>query len=80
MFFVSDILVTVLGVPWGQCRGAFKGFSTGEIANMRCTSEGTVKAQTSAIYRKAGVRGRAQLLSLFIDDLVREELLPARIN
>jgi len=49
---------------------AIKGMSTGEIANLRATSEGTVKAQTNAIYRKAGVTGRPQLLSLFIDDLL----------
>ncbi len=49
---------------------AIKGMSTSEIANLRETSEGTVKAQTNAIYRKAGVSGRPQLLSLFIDDLM----------
>lgn len=49
---------------------AIKGMSTQEIAAMRQTSEGTVKAQTNAIYRKAGVTGRPQLLSLFIDDLI----------
>ncbi|MFT6452555.1 MAG: DNA-binding CsgD family transcriptional regulator [Halocynthiibacter sp.] len=53
---------------------AIKGMSTGEIAALRSTSEGTVKAQTNAIYRKAGVSGRAQLLAAFIDDLVE---LPA---
>jgi hypothetical protein len=31
-----------------------------------------VKAQTNAIYRKAGVTGRSQLLSLFIDDLMSD--------
>ena len=36
------------------------------------TSEGTVKAQTNAIYRKAGVNGRGQLMSLFIDDLIAD--------
>jgi len=49
-----------------------KGFSTQEIARFRNTSEGTVKAQTNAIYRKAGVSGRGQLLSLFIDDLIAD--------
>jgi DNA-binding CsgD family transcriptional regulator len=49
---------------------AIKGMSTGEIAGLRQTSEGTVKAQTAAIYRKAGVTGRPQLLSLFIEDLM----------
>jgi DNA-binding CsgD family transcriptional regulator len=49
---------------------AIKGMSTAEIAILRATSEGTVKAQTNAIYRKAGVGGRSQLLSLFIEDLM----------
>jgi DNA-binding CsgD family transcriptional regulator len=52
---------------------AIKGLSTAEIASLRTTSEGTVKAQTNAIYRKAGVSGRPQLLSLFIDDLMRDD-------
>lgn len=52
---------------------AIKGMSTAEIAAMRSTSEGTVKAQTNAIYRKAGVTGRSQLLSLFIEDLMRDD-------
>lgn len=56
---------------------AIKGLSTAEIAAVRTTSEGTVKAQTNAIYRKAGVSGRAQLLSLFIDDLMDDALRPA---
>lgn len=49
---------------------SIKGMSTQDIAQMRETSEGTVKAQTNAIYRKAGVSGRPQLLALFIDDLM----------
>jgi DNA-binding CsgD family transcriptional regulator len=52
---------------------AIKGMATAEIAVLRSTSEGTVKAQTNAIYRKAGVTGRSQLLSLFIEDLMRDE-------
>jgi DNA-binding CsgD family transcriptional regulator len=51
---------------------AIKGMSTQEIATLRSTSEGTVKAQTNAIYRKAGVTGRPQLLSLFIEDLMEQ--------
>jgi DNA-binding CsgD family transcriptional regulator len=49
---------------------AIKGLSTQEMAELRAVSEGTIKAQTNAIYRKAGVSGRSQLLSLFIDDLM----------
>jgi DNA-binding CsgD family transcriptional regulator len=52
---------------------AIKGMSGAEIARLRNTSEGTVKAQTNAIYRKAGVTGRPQLLSLFIEDLMRDD-------
>jgi DNA-binding CsgD family transcriptional regulator len=52
---------------------AIKGMSTAEIASLRQVSEGTVKAQTAAIYRKAGVTGRSQLLSLFIEDLMRDD-------
>lgn len=51
---------------------AIKGFSTQDIAGFRGVSEGTIKAQTNAIYRKAGVSGRPQLLSLFIDELVED--------
>lgn len=54
---------------------AIKGLSTQEIATLRQTSEGTVKAQTNAIYRKAGVAGRPQLLSLFIEDLMEVDLI-----
>lgn len=53
-----------------------KGLSTSEIAALRATSEGTVKAQTAAIYRKAEVSGRAQLMSHFIEDLMGEPLAP----
>ncbi|TXI03403.1 MAG: LuxR family transcriptional regulator [Pseudorhodobacter sp.] len=52
---------------------AIKGLATPDIAALRATSEGTVKAQTNAIYRKAGVTGRSQLLSLFIEDLMRDD-------
>jgi DNA-binding CsgD family transcriptional regulator len=52
---------------------AIKGMSTAEIGSLRNTSEGTVKAQTNAIYRKAGVTGRPQLLSVFIEDLMRDD-------
>jgi DNA-binding CsgD family transcriptional regulator len=54
-----------------------KGLSLAEIARLRQTSEGTVKAQSNAIYRKSGVSGRTQLLSLFIEDLMDENLTTA---
>ena len=49
---------------------AIKGFTVQDIARLRDTSEGTVKAQTAAIYRRADVSGRPQLLSLFIEDMM----------
>jgi DNA-binding CsgD family transcriptional regulator len=58
-----------------------KGFSIAEIAGMRASAEGTVKTHLNAIYRKAGVAGRAQLVSLLVEDLFRAPLLaqePAR--
>jgi DNA-binding CsgD family transcriptional regulator len=62
---------------WGLTRSerdvawfTIKGLSIAEIARLRGTSEGTVKAHSNAIYRKAGVSGRTQLLSLFIEDLM----------
>ncbi|UYV38597.1 helix-turn-helix transcriptional regulator [Rhodobacteraceae bacterium D3-12] len=58
---------------------SLKGMTVNEIAELRGTSSGTVKAQTNAIYRKAGVSGRPQLLSIFIDDLIQDEL-PAKMG
>ena len=49
---------------------AIKGMSTSEMADLRDVSEGTIKAQTNAIYCKANVLSRTQLLSLFIDELI----------
>ena len=49
---------------------AIKGMSISETAALRNTKEGTVKAQCNAIYRKAGVSGRTQLLSVFIEELL----------
>jgi DNA-binding NarL/FixJ family response regulator len=47
-----------------------KGSDIGEIARLRGSAEGTVKAHLNAIYRKAGVSGRPALLSLLIEDLM----------
>jgi DNA-binding CsgD family transcriptional regulator len=55
-----------------------KGFSIAEIAGIRAAQEGTVRSQCASIYRKAGVSGRTQLLSHFIDDLMAGVDLGAR--
>ncbi len=57
---------------------AIKGLSNGEIAELRQTREGTIKAQCNAIFRKAGVSGRPQLLSLFVEELMGEGIVGAR--
>lgn len=49
-----------------------KGMSFTEIAGARNTKEGTVKAQSHAIYRKANVKGRHELLALFFDELLSD--------
>ena len=49
---------------------ALKGLTGAAIAERRGTTEGTVKAQTAAIYRKAGVAGRPQLMSLFLEEML----------
>ena len=54
---------------------AIKGYSLAEMADLRDTREGTIKAQCSAVYRKAGVSGRPQLLSLFIEELMADGLM-----
>ena len=49
---------------------ALKGLTGAAIAERRGTTEGTVKAQTASIYRKAGVSGRPQLMSLFLEEML----------
>lgn len=47
-----------------------KGFPIKDAAALRGTSEGTIKSQCNAIYRKLDVTGRAQLLSLLVEDIL----------
>ncbi|MEM8822300.1 MAG: LuxR C-terminal-related transcriptional regulator [Pseudomonadota bacterium] len=56
---------------------AVKGMTLTEIAGLRGTSEGTIKAQSAAVYRKAGVASRAQLVSHFVEELMGDALMPA---
>lgn len=50
-----------------------KGLSHREIADIRETSERTVRHQALTLYKKAGLAGRAELSAFFLEDL----LLPA---
>jgi len=47
-----------------------KGLSLKEIAAVRGTSERTVRQQALALYRKAGLSGRAELAAFFLEDLL----------
>ena len=53
-----------------------KGFSIAEIAELRGSADGTIKTHLNAIYRKSGVAGRAQLVSVLVEDLLQAPLLP----
>ncbi|NQU58752.1 MAG: helix-turn-helix transcriptional regulator [Rhodospirillales bacterium] len=52
-----------------------KGLSIQEIADIRETKTGTIKSQCSAIYRKAEVKGRNELVAYFVEDLLAGESL-----
>ena len=47
-----------------------KGIDNDTIASLRGTAPGTVRAQCTRIYAKAGVDGRAQLFSIFMEELL----------
>lgn len=49
-----------------------KGMTIAEIAELRGSAEGTVKAHLNGIYKKAGVSGRGGLLSLLIEELMMQ--------
>jgi DNA-binding CsgD family transcriptional regulator len=49
---------------------ALKGLDVGDIAALRGAASGTVRAQLSRVYTKAGVTGRAQFVALFVEDLL----------
>jgi DNA-binding CsgD family transcriptional regulator len=53
---------------------ALKGLDVAEIAEMRGAAAGTVRAQLTRIYAKAGVSGRAQFAAWFVEDLLGEGL------
>ena len=47
-----------------------KGLRHKEIADLRDTSERTVRQQALSIYRKAGLSGRSDLAAFFLEDLI----------
>ena len=55
-----------------------KGLSIAEIAALRGSAEGTVKAHLNAIYRKSGTRNRAEMLSHLIDTMMGNRPAPGQ--
>lgn len=62
---------------WGLSRAeadvalfALKGSSIADIARMRGSAEGTVRAQLSQIYSKAGVSSQSGFVALFVEELL----------
>jgi DNA-binding CsgD family transcriptional regulator len=47
-----------------------KGFSLEEIAQLRGTSERTIRVQATAIYRKADLKNRIELSAYFFEELL----------
>lgn len=47
-----------------------KGLSHKEVANLRTTSEATVRQQAQSIYRKADLPGKTAFTAYFLEDLV----------
>lgn len=47
-----------------------KGLSHKEVADIRGTGEATVRQQSRALYRKAGLSGRHDLAAFFLEDLL----------
>jgi DNA-binding CsgD family transcriptional regulator len=55
---------------------AVKGCDAAEIAGLRNAAVGTVRAQLTRVYAKAGVNSQSALVALFLDELID----PAAIN
>ena len=56
---------------------AIKGADIGEISRLRGAAPGTVRAQLTHIYAKAGVASHTGLIALFLDDLIDPATLSA---
>lgn len=59
---------------------ALKGLDVAEIAELRGAAQGTVRAQLTRIYSKAGVSGRAQFAAFFVEDLLGEGVPEASLQ
>ncbi len=48
-----------------------KGLTLKEVADLRGTSESTVRQQSAKIYEKSGVKGRVELSAYFMEDFLQ---------
>jgi DNA-binding NarL/FixJ family response regulator len=55
---------------------SIRGLKICEIAQLRHTAAGTIKAQLSAVYKKSGVASRTELLALFMDEFLDQGSKP----
>ncbi|NBW75829.1 MAG: hypothetical protein EBR34_08515 [Sphingomonadaceae bacterium] len=76
-------LITQRFEEWGLTTGerevalfALKGCDVAEIARLRGAAPGTIRAQLSQVYAKAGVGSQAMLVSLFFEDLLGTGITP----
>lgn len=53
-----------------------KGLSHREVADVRSTSEPTVRQQALMVYRKSGLRNRSELSAFFLEDLLLPRAAP----
>lgn len=51
-----------------------KGLDNDTIAQMRNTASGTVRAQATSVYAKSATDGRAQFITLFMEELMAGEM------
>lgn len=58
---------------------SIKGVPIAEIARLRDTREGTIKAQSTAIYRKVGVASRAELIAVMVEELIGGVKVPSAV-
>jgi hypothetical protein len=55
----------------GRCGAvAIKGLDVAEIAALRGSAQGTVRAQLTRIYAKAGTTSQTGLIALFMEELI----------
>ncbi len=57
-----------------------KGLSLKEIADIRNTTEKTVRVQSTSIYAKSGLAGRSELAAFFLEDLLAPSAESERTN